>query len=622
MPNPLFAPKTYELPFTSPFDAVGVAKTRSDASSIHNPTTASGGTITSLHPATLTAATEFLTATRNPAESMEPDKLAIGSKEEMILVERIVGDGPTKEIEVVAYEPSTGLIMAGVSSGAGKAPTPYSLKAKSGRDGVAILVAVLTAARTCDELDSQLNELADLMKGTGHIPATEERLSIVGAIISDNIYRRVEGAKTFNEGIGININDIKNTNVPVITGLRIKNGSFSPDTVLTGEFTILERDSTASKSRKAGVPGADLPGMFSFSNRDFSPAEQFLIPTIPSWYVIPNEIVKLCRHAKATTGKSITMRNFMLRGPAGVGKTEGARAIACALNLPYLSLTCNANTEIFDMLGQMLPDVDDNDGVGSSGISNIDTDFHNVSLPTLQDIQMDPATAYEKMTGVYDEDITEDIVYQQLIKTASSITRTDDNKQVGAGQRYKYVDTPLIKAMKHGYCIEIQEPSVIANPGVLVGLNSLLDNTQQITLPTGETITRHPDTVVIVTTNNAYAGCRDVNQSVISRMNLVFDFDEPTDKDMIARAKAVTGCNDDEALDLMVSVIRDIQQRCQETRITDGVCGMRELFSWVQSYMITNDMMESAMFTILSSVSADPEYREDILNTCVKPKIA
>ena len=33
------------------------------------------------------------------------------------------------------------------------------------------------------------------------------------------------------------------------------------------------------------------------------------------------------------------MRNFLLRGPAGTGKTQGARAIAAGLHLPYMKYT-------------------------------------------------------------------------------------------------------------------------------------------------------------------------------------------------------------------------------------------------------------------------------------------
>lgn len=70
-----------------------------------------------------------------------------------------------------------------------------------------------------------------------------------------------------------------------------------------------------------------------------------------------------------------------------------------------------------------------------------------------------------------------------------------------SGQTYRYVETDFIKALKHGYVIEIQEPSTIVQPGVLVGLNSLLEQSGSITLPTGEVIQRHPDAVVVVTTS-------------------------------------------------------------------------------------------------------------------------
>ena len=95
------------------------------------------------------------------------------------------------------------------------------------------------------------------------------------------------------------------------------------------------------------------------------------------------------------------MRNFLLRGPAGTGKTEGAKAIASGLHLPYRCITCSANTEIFDLLGQILPDVD-------GKLSALQSEY-----PTFQDIMMDPATAYQKLTGTYDETVDEDTVYQE-----------------------------------------------------------------------------------------------------------------------------------------------------------------------------------------------------------------
>ena len=96
------------------------------------------------------------------------------------------------------------------------------------------------------------------------------------------------------------------------------------------------------------------------------------------------------------------------------------------------------------------------------------------------------------------------------------------------------------RALKHGYLVELQEPTTIIQPGVLVGLNSLLEQGGSITLPTGEVIHRHPDAVVVVTTNVSYEGCRGVNQSVLDRMNLTQDIELPAPEIMAQRAMSIT----------------------------------------------------------------------------------
>ena len=333
-----------------------------------------------------------------------------------------------------------------------------------------------------------------------------------------------------------------------------------------------------------------------------------MIPRIPDWYVIPPEVVAICKHALMTTTGIQPMRNFMMRGPAGTGKTEGAKAIAAGLGVPYLYYTCSANTEIYDFLGQMLPETDGN--------GPILTDY-----PTLLDVQMDPPSAYKKLTGIYDESITDAQVYDKLIEVMERDARALAAEN-STGQRFRYVETPLITAIRNGYLIEIQEPTVIANPGVLVGLNALLDRCASITLTTGEVVTRHPDTVVVVTTNNNYAGCRDMNQSVISRMNLIMDMDEPDVATLAERAMKVTGCTDKSVVEEMAQTVQEISERCRETMINDGSCGVRELISWVQSYMVCGNIMEAARYTVLSSVSSDPENRADILTSCLEQKYA
>ena len=74
-------------------------------------------------------------------------------------------------------------------------------------------------------------------------------------------------------------------------------------------------------------------GKYELNKRTLTPTEQALVPKLPEWYIIPQEVVDICKHAQSTTGKPTQMRNFLLRGPAGTGKTMGAKA-SKALPMP------------------------------------------------------------------------------------------------------------------------------------------------------------------------------------------------------------------------------------------------------------------------------------------------
>ena len=151
-------------------------------------------------------------------------------------------------------------------------------------------------------------------------------------------------------------------------------------------------------------------------------------------------------------------------------------------------------------------------------------------LPDLDDMDYDPAGVYQALTGVENLAATVQdcmsVVLEKVTEKVQALSKRTENRQ-SSGQNYTYVETDFVKALKHGYLVEVQEPSTIIQPGVLVGLNSLLEQEGSITLPTGEIIRRHPDTVVIVTTNVSYEGCRSMNQSVVDRMSLVKDIELP-----------------------------------------------------------------------------------------------
>ena len=489
----------------------------------------------------------------------------------------------------------------------------------SQRDGAAIFFALMPFLMSDAEFDETFQEYYDqFIAGYPDMAKATESM----AILCDNAYRRI---KDDTCPAHINITVDKSGNLMRVSQGQLDSGSFVPTSVTAGEFTIFAKTGPAV-IKKAGVvvEHTDFVGKYPLTpGRTLSALELSLIPKLPEWYIIPPEVVDICKHAQKTTGRPMQMRNFLLRGPAGTGKTMGAKAIAAGLGLPYMKYTCSANTEIFDFTGMIFPETD----AVSTGSPELDREreilksmggisYANVAklmrLPDLDDMDYDPAGVYQALTGVENLAATVQdcmsVVLEKVTEKVQALSKRAENRQ-SSGQNYTYVETDFVKALKHGYLVEVQEPSTIIQPGVLVGLNSLLEQEGSITLPTGEIIRRHPDTVVIVTTNVSYEGCRQMNQSVVDRMSLVKDIELPEPEVMVQRAMAVTGCADEYLVSQMVQVVNDMADYCRKNSITDGACGMRSLIDWVISAEISGDPYLSAKYTVISKATADEEDR-------------
>lgn len=502
----------------------------------------------------------------------------------------------------------------------------------SQRDGAAIFFALMPFLMSDAEFDETFQEYYDqFIAGYPDMAKATESM----AILCDNAYRRI---KDDTCPAHINITVDKSGNLMRVSQGQLDSGSFVPTSVTAGEFTIFAKTGSAV-IKKAGVvvEHADFVGKYPLTpGRTLSALEQSLIPKLPEWYIIPPEVVDICKHAQKTTGRPMQMRNFLLRGPAGTGKTMGAKAIAAGLWLPYMKYTCSANTEIFDFTGMIFPETD----AVSTGSPELDREreilksmggisYANVAklmrLPDLDDMDYDPAGVYQALTGVENLAATVQdcmsVVLEKVTEKVQALSKRAENRQ-SSGQNYTYVETDFVKALKHGYLVEVQEPSTIIQPGVLVGLNSLLEQEGSITLPTGEIIRRHPDTVIIVTTNVSYEGCRSMNQSVVDRMSLVKDIELPEPEVMVQRAMAVTGCADEYLVSQMVQVVNDMADYCRKNSITDGACGMRSLIDWVISAEISGDPYLSAKYTVISKATADEEDREALITTILDPMFA
>lgn len=480
-------------------------------------------------------------------------------------------------IHAVFYDKSTGEFQAAVYKDGKTEPyRPSELNSVT-----ALLFAMIPAALRDGEFSDAYEDMKQALSST---PPDKDKLCASAFVLCDNLYRRITGSG--EDGTGLKTRLESESQI-----LPISDADMAATEILTGtslgKFLVLAKP----------VNPVDFAGAYSFG-RQWSEEEQQRLCTLPDYYKIPKEIVEICQCIQATTGSSHPMRNFLLRGPAGTGKTEGAMAVSVGTNQPYLFIDCAADSDSLSFLGSYMP---------------VSEPEQPDSLPAFEDILLNPPEAYRQLTGKQDNQADAGTVFRLMVEQQAAVSGV---------ARYRYVDTPLVEAVRNGYCIEIMEPTMISQPGVLVGLNSLLDGCGSIRLPTGEILKRHPDTVIILTTNVDYEGCRPLNQSILSRMDLVVDFPPLSVGEMAQRVLARTGCTERETVSQMAQVVADMNKRCQKHGITDGCCGYRELLNWVQIYMICKNVHQAARHTVLSGATSDPEMQADLFSTCLKTRFA
>lgn len=408
------------------------------------------------------------------------------------------------------------------------------------------------------------------------------------SILCDNAYRRITQTKCPNHlpvnlfpSLGRFSNVMTNSNIiKVRAGYLQVFGAGKAESAKSKEWTLSELQTNYAMN----------------PSRTLTPKEQSLIPTIPAYFDIPDQAVFICRHIVGTTNSQTPIRNIMLRGKSGTGKTGSARLIAAILGRPYLLFTCSSDTEAMDLIGQPVP-------AGMLAVKQT-----SKQLPSYDRMVYDPAGAYLALTGRENEQATT----QQCIAVYMRHIRQDTMNQQSAG--FVYSSSDLIAALKNGYVIEVQEAASIQKPGVLISLNSLLEQNGSIRLLTGEHIVRHPEAVVIMTTNVDYEGLEAINQSVLDRMDLIVDLPDPPQKKLIQRLKAATGFQDEAVLAKMVEVAEKIEEYCRVHAIHDGVCGFRSLLSWAVSAKLTGNVYHSALHTIVSKATNERDEQDKIID--------
>ena len=129
----------------------------------------------------------------------------------------------------------------------------------------------------------------------------------------------------------------------------------------------------------------------------------------------------------------VPINNMCWRGGTGFGKSTGAEILACILHTPFVRITCSSQTELNDFLSQFVPNPD----ADSSALA--------ASLPTFEEIKMDPVGAYEVLTGKIDEGIEADEVMKA--RDEALVARSN-------ASHFKLVVSPFVTALERGWIVE------------------------------------------------------------------------------------------------------------------------------------------------------------------------
>lgn len=461
--------------------------------------------------------------------------------------------------------------------------------------GEVVWLALLPQLFEDEEIKKQLPILKAALKSPdaqgGFIPQEGEDALFV---ISDNIYRRIKHAYCTADTpiVTVEIPELGDESLLIKTVDELL--SYSPHKVYAGDFKEL------GIGNKSGTPiytVEELPKQFSLTNPALLTTEQEeRIPKLESWYVIPDYLIQSLIAIKTFHNAESKFQNILLSGRAGSGKSKAAQALAYATNLPFYPINCNPNTDEMQLTGGFSPNVE-------KGENSV------IERPSLEEIELDPETAYRRMTGESREITSEEVL--------NYLKRSEKNQA-----DFIVTNTPLVEAVRNGGVIELQEISLIKDPGMLGMLNSLMDSEKEfITIPTtGETIVRHPDCIVVATTNVDYAGCRPINTAFKDRFKLHFIVENPSNEVVFERALKKTGFEDEDLLKRVVDAFCEIVKFREDSQEEDSAT-LRCLYNWLDFYKAMNGNMDIKMCaepTLISKLSFDKEEREEARNIIEK----
>lgn len=399
----------------------------------------------------------------------------------------------------------------------------------------------------------------------------------------------------------------------------------------------------------------DLRDELKLDIHELTDAERDMVPKMDPNYVPPEELIEAARDIKRDwkyPGLGLAP-NFILEGDAGSGKTSASIFWAYVFDVPRTKMTMNPTFESANLIGAFYPvfrDIEDWNltksdmsvikkvkelvekeeftGHYTPGSKDLLTAIRrslaapevrsliceSYDIPTRAEVAFDPEDAWARLgkrSECPDEDevvaAVETAIEDKVYRLAGIMNEQADKGSVS----YQFVMSELLKAFQNGWLVEIQEAASVLRPGVLTELNSLLEPDGRIELPNGTCIHRHPDTIVVITTNRGYAGNVELNESLRDRCMFGLKMDSPSAAEMAKRAMARTGMTDYtvalEAAKVMKAIESEAKSRCIK-----GSFGMRSLLAWMLD-LKRGDMSEATfMRRVVYKMTTDDDDVETL----------
>lgn len=527
--------------------------------------------------------------------------VAIGKNAVLYMAETSLPDGSR---QIATYNTTTKAVEAATVTTSGRY-LPYDLSKASQECGRVIFLALFPELLRDEEAEEAFNIIADLfVKDDIENDVAGNAMSK----LSDNFYRRIENS-TFEIKIPTS------GNVRMIPSAKIKTGAYAPDSVLGGEFKIFNNDGSTSVSvPKAGITVKEAIERFKdfMAGRIYTAEEEeFLKQTdreVPDDTPVPLEVLELATLIVNSSKDRKPVRNATMRGETGYGKSYNCKILSKILRMVYIVQPTSPTMETSDFLSKFVPD---------AKINN--TGLEGIEFPSLEEVMYDTATAFKKITGIYNEDVTPEECYKALVQAQvdSEIKNREESSGENSAPSFKHVCAPYAKALGKGYLCEIQESKIIKDSAVMAGLNPYNEPGSIILLADGTYMKRDANAVVIITDNVGYEGLRPSNQSVIRRNFYICDCYQMSKEEVIARVKKMSEFDDDEVLEFMYKVWEFVREFCSKNGITDGSTSIEELSNWAQAYRLlgASSLRRTCITTVISKATEVLEEQEAITSS-------